>query len=118
MNDTTPNQPPRIMNDVIHPSVIAGLQWIKDQDSTRLDEPRLKVKITEHALYQRINRKLKHDGEQLRTARSQNVELSVGRYFTVNVAHNYIDRQHLDLEVLGRNLGVIQPWEQLEADTK
>jgi len=106
----------KLSNSLICQSIFGGLQTMKEQDKTR--KPRSKVKITERALYQRISRKLKHDGEQLRTARSQNVELSVGRYFTVNVAHNYIDRQHLDLEVLGRNLGVIQPWEQVEADTK
>ena len=60
-------------------------------DSTRCVETSPKCTITERALYQRINRKLKHEGGQLRTARSQNVAFSVGRYFTVNMYHNYID---------------------------
>jgi hypothetical protein len=73
-----------------------------------------KIKITERALYQRINRRLKRDGERLQTARSQSTELSVGRYYIVNGDGNYILHQHVDLEAWGREFGVIQPWEQLE----
>jgi len=79
----------------------------KKQSGTRL-------KITERALLQRINRKLKSEGEQLRTARSQNVETSVGRYYIVDLERNVIAYQHVDPEALGRKLGAIQPWEELE----
>jgi hypothetical protein len=74
---------------------------------------RQQIEITERALFQRINRRLKQDGEQLRTARSQGVELSVGRNFIVNVDHNYIDCPHVDPEQLGRELGVLQSWEKV-----
>lgn len=69
--------------------------------------------ITEKALYQRINRRLKHDGEVLRTARSQRTELTVGRYYILDVQSNAIAYQHVDLEELGRKLGVLLPGEQL-----
>ncbi len=75
-----------------------------------------RLKITERALFQRINRKLKQDGEQLRTARNQSVETSVGRYFIVDLNLNAVTFPHQDLEKLGRKLGVIQPWEELEAE--
>jgi len=75
-----------------------------------------RLKITERALIQRINRKLKQDGEQLRAARSQRMETSVGRHYIVNVERNFIAYQNVDPEELGRKLGVIQPWEELEAE--
>lgn len=78
----------------------------KKQTGTRL-------KITERALMQRINRKLKQDGEQLRTARTQQVETTVGHYFIVDMNRNAITTQRVDLEKMGRELGVIQPWEEL-----
>jgi hypothetical protein len=74
-----------------------------------------RIKITERALFQRVNRRLKQDGEKLSTARSDSVEIEVGHYFIVNTNRNAITAQHVDLEKLGRELGVIQPWEELGA---
>lgn len=73
-----------------------------------------RIRITERALYQRVNRKLRHDGKQLRTARSEGVELDVGHYFIVDVWRNAITNYNVDLEDLGRKLGVIQKWEEAE----
>jgi hypothetical protein len=70
-----------------------------------------KVLVSERALIQRINRKLKHDGEQLRRARGAQTEYSVGAYFIVDVMRNFITAQHVDLEKLGRELEVLQGWE-------
>ena len=81
---------------------------------TQRQEP-ARLRITARASYQRINRKLRQDGEQLRTARSQSVEHVVGRYFIVDVCRNFIAAQHVDLEALGRELGVIKPWEEVTA---
>jgi DNA-directed RNA polymerase subunit RPC12/RpoP len=72
-----------------------------------------RIKITERALYQRLNRKLRQDGKQLRTARSEGVELDIGRYFIVDVNRNAITDQNVNLEELGRELGAIQPWEEM-----
>ena len=69
------------------------------------------MKITDRALIQRINRKLKQNDEQLRTARTARAESSIGHYFIVDVRRNVIVTHHLDLEELGRQLGVLQPWE-------
>lgn len=76
------------------------------QTKPRLDVP-------ERALIQRINRRLKGDGEQLRTARSSRVALSVGRHYIIDVQRNFIAHRDVALEALGRKLGVLQPWEQL-----
>jgi len=72
------------------------------------------VIVSERALYQRINRKLKSDNEQLRTARSPQMEASVGRYFILDVYRNCISYQRVDLEELGRKLEVLKPWEKPE----
>lgn len=87
-------------------------------DCTRRGATGLKCMITERALYQRINRKLEQDGEQLRTSRSPKWVDTTGRYFTVNVNRNSLECQHVDLEVFGRDLGVMQPWEKLEGCKK
>jgi hypothetical protein len=77
---------------------------------------RRRLKITERALIQRLNRKLKQDGEQLRTSRSTQTEITVGRYFIVDIQRNFISTQDVDIEKLGRELGVIQAWEEVETE--
>jgi hypothetical protein len=72
-----------------------------------------RLPLSERALNQRINRKLKQDGKQLRTARSPSVELSRGRYFIVDVNHNSVTAHHIHLEELGHELGVLKPWEKV-----
>lgn len=44
-------------------------------------------------------------------ARNKSTELSVGRFFTVDTQRNYVDQPNIDLETLGRELGVLNPWE-------
>ena len=72
-----------------------------------------KVAISERALLQRVNRKLRGSGEQIRTARSPRVELDLGRYFVVNVRGSFLANHHIDLEALARDLEALKPWEAL-----
>jgi hypothetical protein len=76
---------------------------------------RTRIKITERALLLRINRALKPDGQQLRVARTQQTESSVGRYFIVDLKRSAIKTQHVNLEKFARELGALQPWEELES---
>ena len=82
--------------------------------SNRTREPnkRTKLAITTRALIQRINRKLKPEGEMLKTGRGR-ARGSVGEYYVVNFNRNWITRQHVDLEALGRELGCLMAWEEL-----
>ena len=73
-----------------------------------------RLKINERTLYQRINRRLRHQGEQLRTARSKAVERDAGRYFIVSARMNAITAQDVDLAALGAELGCIRPWEEFD----
>lgn len=81
-----------------------------------------KVPINERALYQRINRKLKHEDEVLKkcrcgacTGRSQHI-CNIGPYYTLSLSTNSIQAHQIDdLEELAKEVGAIQPWEKLEA---
>jgi hypothetical protein len=44
------------------------------------------------------------------------MQTSVGRYYIVDVERNFIAYQKVDPEELGRKLGVIQPWVELESE--
>jgi hypothetical protein len=76
-------------------------------------DSRITVPVTPRAVIQRINRKLKPDDRMLRTARSPRVEQDLGRYFIVNFNRNRIVEQHVDLEDLGRELGVLAAYEHV-----
>ena len=74
---------------------------------------RAKTTISRPALMARINRKLKHQSEQLRAARSERARQDVGDFFIVNTDHNYLARHHVDPEALARKLGVLADWEKV-----
>jgi hypothetical protein len=81
-------------------------------------DTKAKIVVTERALFQRINRKLKEEGEQLRTARTPAVEASVERYYILDVNRNFIAHEHVEMEALGRELGVLQPWEKVGSESQ
>jgi type IV secretory pathway VirD2 relaxase len=71
--------------------------------------------ISERALFQRVDRKLRQDGRRLRRAREgTNTETSVGRYYAIDVRGNFVTDSHVDLEELARELEVLAGWESLE----
>jgi len=72
-----------------------------------------RVPIAEKALYQRINRKLRADGEVLKRARGS-VEITLGAYYVVNVERNFVARHHVGIEELARELGVMAEWVSLQ----
>jgi hypothetical protein len=82
----------------------------------------VKVAVSKRALFQRINRRLKRDGEELRASRTEKQAEELGDYFTVQVGagqpqkylSNGVCVVHVKLEKFGRELGVLQPWEQME----
>jgi hypothetical protein len=90
-----------------------------------MKESRSKVKVTGRALFQRIDRKLRRETnpEKLCTARSDSAKEEHGHYYIVEMGHHTrptrytssgVVRSHVDLEKLGWELGVMQPWEELE----
>ena len=88
-------------------------------------KPQQKVPITKRAIIARINRKLHQqpNPEVLRAARGERQAEELGDYYTIEtgtfgVARTAISqgvcRVHLNLEKLGRELGVLEPWERIE----
>ena len=72
--------------------------------------------VTPRAAIQRINRKLAHDGEKLVTTRGARNRQNLGEYFILDESRNCVIATHCDIEKLGREIGVIEKWEKMEAD--
>ena len=88
-----------------------------------------KVTINRRALIARINRKLQQqpNPEILRAARNERQADEVGDYYTVDAGTfgtprtaltRGVVRVHVNLEKFSRELGVFQPWEQLDPEEK
>lgn len=73
-----------------------------------------RLKITRRMLYQRINRMLEQHSEDLPALCDAGMENAPTRYRAVEVQRDFLKSQHPELERLGRNIGVIRPWEELE----
>jgi hypothetical protein len=84
-----------------------------------------KVPVTMRALLQRINRKLAKNekssgtrgggrGSKLLACRETSPAFrELGAYYSIDVGRNHISERHVDPEKLGRELGVLQPWEKV-----
>jgi hypothetical protein len=81
-----------------------------------MKDKKLKVAVSKRALVQRINRKLAHQDKKLK-AGTERTWSTTGDYFIVSLvpSHgNFIVGMNIDIEELGEELGVLQPWEKLE----
>jgi hypothetical protein len=65
------------------------------------------------ALIARINRKLAAEDEVLRVSRGARQLFDLGQYYIVNTRINGITGQNMDPEGVGRELGVIKPYEEV-----
>jgi len=74
---------------------------------------RTKVPVSERALIQRINRKLRPDDEILKVARGARAEQDCGRYYIVDFRKNIMMTKDVDPEALARELGVLRDYEQV-----
>ncbi len=72
-----------------------------------------KMPVSERAIIQRINRKLKPDLEAVKVARSERMRLDVGQFYVIDYRMNAIIHHDVDLEQWGRDLGVLKPWEEV-----
>jgi hypothetical protein len=73
------------------------------------------VKLTDRALLQRINRKLKEQDKQVRKCRENSRSYNdLGSYYAVDVSRNSIAWLNVDLTELARELDVLRPWESAE----
>jgi hypothetical protein len=85
--------------------------------SFRRNTTAAKVPVTMRALLQRINRELADDNERLYASRSPRAKIDLGNFYVIRFGRggsepstNVVD-QHVDPEALGREMGVLRPWE-------
>ena len=71
------------------------------------------VTVSERALVQRINRKLRHKKQQLKAARTSNVG-KLGKYYVIDVHRNAVALTHVNLEALARKIEALRPWEEFQ----
>ncbi len=74
------------------------------------------IAVTHRALIQRINRRLLKEQKELGTSR-YNVKAfkDLGRYYIVDLKQNAVTQTNIDIEDLGRVMGLLKPYERLEA---
>lgn len=69
------------------------------------------VPITIRALLQRINRKLAREQRRLKVSRGREELRHFGQYYVLD---GYgVERGRVNVENLGRELGVLKPWQHL-----
>ncbi len=73
-----------------------------------------RVPVSERALVQRINRKLSKQGEMLRKSRGGSAFNTLGDFYSIDIRSNSVASHSIDIEVWGRELAVLHPWEKLE----
>ena len=76
----------------------------------------MQVPVSMRALLLRINRKLKKDGEVLKTLRGDRYEQDLGRYYSVNWRTTGLPRRTWIPVALGRELGALAAWEMVEEE--
>ena len=74
------------------------------------------VPVSMRALIQRINRKLAHEEEMLKTTRGARAISRLGRYYRLNVNRNFVIDTRVDPVALARELGVLNHYEVVVED--
>ncbi len=69
-----------------------------------------KIPVSWRALTQRVNRALRQEGKLLKGRPGRGPK---GRYYLVSLTRNVVLRQDVDPEALGRELGVLAPYEEV-----
>ena len=72
-----------------------------------------KVPVSERAIIQRINRKLKPKDAKLKKLRSKKAWSNLGDYYIVHKKQNFVLDTFIRLESYARELEVLADWEEL-----
>ena len=74
--------------------------------------------VSESAVVQRVNRKLKRDMRMLRKTRGARALVDFGDYYVVDYTHGGIVESQVDVEDLARELEVLKPWERVATEER
>ncbi len=69
--------------------------------------------VSTEAVVKRINRKLAHEGQQLRKTRPGNDRIALGEYYIVDLHTNRLECDDVSLGDLGYSLRVLKPNERV-----
>jgi hypothetical protein len=72
------------------------------------------VKITQRELVRRINQKLDKNIEEVMESRDGESNNETDEYYTIEFDQNKITTTNVDIEKLGKELGVLKDFEKLE----
>jgi hypothetical protein len=72
-----------------------------------------KIPVSRRAVTQRVNRALRKDGKVLKGRPGRGPK---GRYYIVSLARNVVLEHDVDPEAIGRELGVLFPYEKVRDD--
>lgn len=76
-----------------------------------------KLKVSERALFARINRKIYADDLVLRSCpATRRDHQNLGDYYLVNWRSNGVAGKYIDLEDYGREVGALRDYEELAED--
>lgn len=74
-----------------------------------------KVVVSERALLARLNRKLAHEGLQIKKCRmNSRFYHDLGDYYIIDIRLNFIKSKDVDLKRLGKSENVLAGYEELE----
>ena len=73
-----------------------------------------KIPVSRRALVQRINRRLLKDGQVLWKTRGRTVPAACGEWTVVHWRSHLVERTHVDLVALARELDCLAGWEFVE----
>ena len=71
------------------------------------------VPVTRRAVMQRVNRKLGQRNEALRAWRTSSQEYTAGDLYHLDFDANAVLDVNVDLEPFAREVGALQPWEEI-----
>jgi hypothetical protein len=71
------------------------------------------IAVTRRALVQRLNRRLSKQGEVLKGIRGRGARSRPGEYQLIDIERNFLIEDDVNLEKLGRELGVLVAYERL-----
>ncbi len=76
-----------------------------------------KVPVNERALFARLQRALEKDGESLRRCRESSRSFhQLGKFYIVSIQGGCVYHMDVDLESLGRKMGVLKSFEHFTGD--
>jgi hypothetical protein len=74
-----------------------------------------KVPVARRSLMARINRQLAKTGRQVKSNKlGTSLADRLGRHYVLDIDAGQVTATHVDLEALGREMGVMDDWEALE----